>query len=108
MEAFPEHYHQLLAGQCFQFCSVFPNPSRGHTANLACPIFDDQNVLGDLWLMHDKDHGFGEIEIRFVQQAANQCAIAIRQARLYQASQMQVKQLERQVNELKHPNQENT
>ena len=95
MEAFPEVYHQLLEGQYLQFCSVFPNPDRGHVAMFACPILDDRDVLGDLWLIHDKDHGFGDIEIRLVQQVANQCAIAIRQARLYQAAQSQVAELER-------------
>ncbi|MDJ0706311.1 MAG: TIR domain-containing protein [Leptolyngbyaceae cyanobacterium MO_188.B28] len=102
IEAFQEVYHQLLKGQSFQFCSVFPNPVRGHLAMFACPILDDRDVLGDLWLIHNKDHGFNDIEIRLVQQVANQCAIAIRQARLYQATQMQVQQLESQVNELKH------
>ena len=95
MEAFPEVYHQLLEGQYLQFCSVFPNPDRGHVAMFACPILDDRDVLGDLWLIHDKDHGFEDIEIRLVQQVANQCAIAIRQARLYQAAQSQVAELER-------------
>ncbi|MEM8809140.1 MAG: PAS domain-containing protein, partial [Cyanobacteria bacterium P01_G01_bin.38] len=38
MEAFPEVYHQLLEGQYFQFCSIFPNPVRGHVSMFACPI----------------------------------------------------------------------
>ncbi|MBD0335116.1 MAG: GAF domain-containing protein [Cyanobacteria bacterium Co-bin13] len=100
MEAFPEVYHQLLEGQYFQFCSKEPNPVRGHVAMLACPILDDRGVLGDLWLIKDKDSGFNELEIRLVQQVANQCAIAIRQARLYQAAQSQVEELER-LNRLK-------
>ncbi|MEM9485570.1 MAG: ATP-binding protein, partial [Cyanobacteria bacterium P01_F01_bin.116] len=100
MEAFPEVYHQLLEGQYFQFCSIAPNPVRGLVSMLACSIFDDRGVLGDLWLINDKDHGFSEYEIRLVQQVANQCAIAIRQARLYQESQTQVRELE-QVNNLK-------
>ncbi|MGF1460932.1 MAG: GAF domain-containing protein [Leptolyngbyaceae cyanobacterium] len=100
MEAFPEVYHQLLAGQYFQFCSKEPNPVRGHVAMFACPIRDDRGVLGDLWLINEKDYGFEDQEIRLVQQVANQCAIAIRQARLYQASQAQVKELER-LNQLK-------
>ena len=100
MEAFPEVYHQLLEGQYFQFCSIAPNPVRGLVSMLACSIFDDRGVLGDLWLINDKDHGFSEYEIRLVQQVANQCAIAIRQARLYQESQTQVRELE-QVNILK-------
>jgi PAS domain S-box-containing protein len=100
MEAFPEVYHQLLDGQYFQFCSIEPNPVRGHVAMLACPILDDRGVLGDLWLINDRDYGFNDIEIRLVQQVANQCAIAIRQARLYQAAQTQVEELER-LNHLK-------
>lgn len=100
MEAFPEVYHQLIEGQYFQFCSKEPNPVRGHVAMLACPILDDRGVLGDLWLIKNKDSGFNELEIRLVQQVANQCAIAIRQARLYQAAQSQVEELER-LNHLK-------
>ncbi|HEY9645403.1 MAG TPA: GAF domain-containing sensor histidine kinase [Chroococcidiopsis sp.] len=108
MDHFPEIYRQLQQGYYFQFCSLFPNPVRGHVAMLACPIFVDPNssqginqaVLGDLWLIHDKSHEFSEFEIRLVQQVANQCAIAIRQARLYQAAQVQVKELEK-LNRLK-------
>ncbi|MEL6333684.1 MAG: ATP-binding protein, partial [Cyanobacteria bacterium J06626_26] len=100
MESFPEVYHQLLEGQYFQFCSIAPNPVRGLVSMLACAIFDDRGVLGDLWLINDKEHGFSDDEIRLVQQVANQCAIAIRQARLYQESQTQVRELE-QVNNLK-------
>lgn len=95
MEAFPEVYDQLLKGQYFQFCSMEPNPNRGHVAMLACPIVDDRGVLGDLWLINGCDYGFRDIEIRLVQQVANQCAIAIRQARLYEAAQSQVAELER-------------
>lgn len=100
MEAFPEVYHQLLEGQDFQFCSIIPNPVRGRVAMLACPMRDDRGVLGDLWLINDHYYGYTELEIRLVQQVANQCAIAIRQARLYQAAQSQVEQLER-LNNLK-------
>jgi PAS domain S-box-containing protein len=95
MEAFPEVYDQLLTGQYFQFCSMEPNPDRGYVAMLACPVLDDRGVLGDLWLINGRDYGFSDIEIRLVQQVANQCAIAIRQARLYEAAQSQVAELER-------------
>jgi PAS domain S-box-containing protein len=95
MEAFPEVYDQLLNGEYFQFCSMEPNPDRGYVAMLACPILDDRGVLGDLWLINGRDYGFSDIEIRLVQQVANQCAIAIRQARLYEAAQSQVQELER-------------
>jgi len=108
MDHFPELYRQLQDGYSFQFCSLVPNPIRGLVAMLACPIFVDpdssqgmnQAVLGDLWLIHHKEYVFSEFEIRLVQQVANQCAIAIRQARLYQAAQVQVRELEK-LNRLK-------
>ena len=59
-----------------------------------------QGILGDLWLIHQADHVFHEFEIRLVQQVANQCAIAIRQAQLYQTAQNQVWELEK-LNRLK-------
>jgi signal transduction histidine kinase len=98
--AVPELYSQLLSGQYFQFCSLVPNPERGLVSMLACPIRDDQGVIGDLWLIHHKEYAFSPQDIRLVEQVANQCAIAIRQARLYKKSQSQVKELER-LNQLK-------
>jgi len=108
MEDSPDIYRQLKDGLTFQFCSLYPNPTRGAIAMLACPIFVDPNsregidqtVLGDLWLLHDKQYEFNPSEIRLVQQVANQCAIAIRQARLYRAAKVQVEELER-LNQLK-------
>ncbi|MBE9177646.1 GAF domain-containing sensor histidine kinase [Oculatella sp. LEGE 06141] len=101
MDRFPRIYSQLQQGLSFQFCSLIPNPERGRVALLACPIFVDAHssqgikpgVLGDLWLIHNPEHIFSEFEIRLVQQVANQCAIAIRQAQLYQAAQVQVQEL---------------
>ena len=98
MKTFPQEYQQLLAGVHFQLC-------KHHLENqwetvLACPIVDDQDVLGDLWLFKPKTEIFEEQEIRLVQQVANQCAIALRQSRLYQAAQIQVIELER-LNQLK-------
>ncbi|WNZ25479.1 GAF domain-containing sensor histidine kinase [Leptolyngbya sp. NK1-12] len=95
-----ELYSQLLRGECFQFCSLIPNPERGMVAALACPILDDQGVIGDLWVLHHKDHAFSEQDIRLVKQVANQCSIAIRQANLYAKVQEEVKTLER-LNQLK-------
>lgn len=94
MNRFSEGYAQLLQGQLFQFCSLRPNPVRGQVALLACPILDQHGVLGDLWLTNQSGQGFEERDIRLVQQVANQCAIALRQARLYQAAQAQVEALE--------------
>lgn len=87
MSNFAEGYKQLLEGQEFQFCSLSHTSKRGQLATLACPILDDQGIIGDLWLFKPREIGFGELEVRLVQQVANQCAIALRQARLYQASQ---------------------
>lgn len=89
---FWEGYRQLLAGEHFQFCQLVPG-IRGPVAVLACPIFDNQGVLGDLWLLKKQEEAFDEFEIQLVQMVANQCAIAIRQARLYQAAQAQVTEL---------------
>ncbi len=97
---FTEIYDQLLQGQWLQFCSMTPNPVRGYVSTLVTPIVDDQGVLGDLWLVNHKYYAFSEQDIRMAQQVANQCAIAIRQARLYQASRSQIKELEK-LNQLK-------
>lgn len=98
----PPLYKQLLKGEYVHCCLVLPEqPRLSHQfAILCCPIFDDQGTLGDLWLMKARERMFSEPEIRLVQQVANQCAIAIRQARLYEASQAEVKALER-LNRLK-------
>lgn len=100
MENFQEGYNQLLQGQHFQFCGLTSYQNRPQVAMLACPIMDDQSVLGDIWLIHNSEHGFEEPVIRLVQQVANQCAIALRQARLYHAAQTQVEELNR-LNRLK-------
>jgi PAS domain S-box-containing protein len=91
----PQVYQQLLQGQSCQFCSIVPNPIRGRVTMLAYPIFDDQGVLGDLWLINHPSYIFNEREIRLVQQVVSSCAIAIRQARLYAASKKQIQELEK-------------
>ncbi len=100
MANFAEGYEQLLQGQYFQFCSLQPHPSRQQPAMLACPILDDHGVLGDLWLVNSNGQAFSTEDIRLVQLVANQCAIAVRQARLYQTAQSQVEELNR-LNQLK-------
>jgi signal transduction histidine kinase len=52
-------------------------------------------VIGDLWLFRSQAEVFDAIERRLVQQVADQCAIALRQSRLYQLAQAQVEELER-------------
>jgi signal transduction histidine kinase len=56
--------------------------------------------LGDLWLFKPPQAVFDDQEIRLGQQVANQCAITLRQSRLYQAAQAQVQALE-QLHQLK-------
>ncbi|MBD1905744.1 ATP-binding protein [Funiculus sociatus GB2-A5] len=86
-------HQSLLQGQCLQFCQLAPKFGRPHAAILACPVFDDQGILADIWLFQRPNYNYSELEIRLLQQVANQCAIAIRQARLYQAAQAQVEEL---------------
>jgi PAS domain S-box-containing protein len=98
-----EIHEQLLQGWYFQFCQIGHDPIRSLQntyAILACPMVNDQGVMGDLWLFRPRENEFSNLEIRLVQQVANQCAIAIRQARLYQAAQAQVAALE-ELNQLK-------
>lgn len=100
MAAFAAGYHQLLQNQYFQYCDIAPGSMHGYVTILACPIADERGVLGDIFLFKPSTEVFNEAAIRFVQQVANQCAIAIRQARLYQSAQRQVAELER-LNRLK-------
>lgn len=96
----PELYKQLRRGYHFQFCSLTANSPRGQAVMLACPILDNKGVIGDLWVVNETGDCFTDSQIRLVQQVATQCAIAIRQARLYQASRNQIEELER-LNHLK-------
>lgn len=103
LTAFSDTLPQLLQGQAIQFCELTPKLVKADwqpRAILNCPIIDDQSVLGDLWLARSPEAIFSEPEIRLVQQVANQCAIAIRQARLYQAAQTRLAALEH-LNQLK-------
>ncbi len=104
MANFPHIYQQLLLGQSLQFCWLpernVLRPFQQPSTALACPIIDDQGVIGDLWLYRAADNHFNEMEVRLAKQVANQCAIAVRQARLYQAAQAQVDELAR-LNQLK-------
>jgi PAS domain S-box-containing protein len=92
-----------VEGVTLQFCPITldqPLPQVSQLVILACSIYDDQGVLGDLWLFRQQEEGFNPLEIRLVQQVANHCAIALRQSRLYREAQLQVQELER-LNQLK-------
>jgi len=99
----PEAHRILCLGSCFQFCQTVSSSyssTQNQQSTLVCPIIDDQELIGDLWLFRHAEEWFDESEIRLVEQVANQCAIAIRQARLYRVAQTQVQELER-LNRLK-------
>jgi PAS domain S-box-containing protein len=99
----PQAYAYLLERKECQFCKIdnyFLRNTQYRISTLAVPIFDDQDVLGDLWLFKPADQAFSTQEVRLVQQVATQCAIALRQARLYQTAQKQVAELE-QLNQMK-------
>ncbi|MDX2272638.1 MAG: ATP-binding protein [Cyanobacteriota bacterium] len=96
-DIFPDVYQQLLRGEYCLFCYMTDHPFRPikqESTVIACPIVDDQQVLGDLWLFKPRYQSFDSQELRLVQQVVNQCAIALRQARLYQVAQVQVRALE--------------
>ena len=94
---FPELYQQLLQKQSLQFAERVPElgVQKTRVTRLVCPIFDDRGILGNLWLLRPKEEIFDEFEVSLVKHVANQCAIAIRQARLYEQAQEQVEELEK-------------
>ncbi|MCF2972777.1 PAS domain-containing protein [Synechococcus sp. Nb3U1] len=96
-------YHQLTRGQSCLFCFISPSllrPEKAHSVVFACPLTDKDQILGDLWVFRRSGDCFDEQELRLIHQVANQCAIGLRQARLFQATQQQVMALE-QLNQLK-------
>ena len=102
IDDFPELYQQLLQKIPIQLVEAIPkfSPTGIQVTRLACPIFDDQGIIGNLWGLRRPDEVFTEFEIRLMQQVASQCAIAIRQARLYETSKKYVQELEK-LNQLK-------
>ena len=94
---YPELYNPLLAKESLHFVDWLPTVGyrQQQATRLVCPIFDDRGILGNLWLMRSRESLFEPVEIKLVEQIADQCAIAIRQARLYKTEQIQVKELER-------------
>ena len=102
IEDYPELYQQLLQKQPIQLVEKTPQftPQGIQVNRLACPIFDEGGIIGNLWALRPPGDIFTPLEIRLMQQVASKCAIAIRQARLYSAAQSQVEELER-LNRLK-------
>lgn len=97
---FPELYQQLQQRMSLQFVDEISLSSSQQSPQtcLACPIFENQEVvgtIGNLRLLKPCHEVFEDLEIQLVQQVASQCAITIRQARLHQAAQKQVQELEK-------------
>ncbi len=95
-----EIYGQLHHQECVQFCPIALDGFPGGMTILVSPIFGERGAIGNLCLCKPVQDSFSRNEIKLVQQVASQCAIAVRQARLYQASLAQVQELER-LNRLK-------
>ncbi|ARV62102.1 ATPase [Nostocales cyanobacterium HT-58-2] len=100
---FPEIYQPLLQKQPIQSMEIVPgwNPKLSVLAQIACPIFDAQGILGNLWVKRPTQVAFDEFEQKLVQQVANGCAIAIRRTRLCEIIQTQAGELET-LEHLKH------
>jgi signal transduction histidine kinase/CheY-like chemotaxis protein len=93
---FQEIYAPLQAGQLAQ-CQLEANSSHQvsrATVLLACPLCDQDDIIGDIWLYRTGSIRFSDDEVGLVEQITDQTTIALRQARLYQSSQAQVKELE--------------
>ncbi len=94
---FPLVYPQLLQKQPMQSVEIVQgwHPKLLVVTQMACPIFDSQGIIGNFWLIRPTQEAFDELEIALVQQIASQCAIAIRRAKLYETTQVQVRELEK-------------
>ena len=103
---FAEVLQQLQGGQFCYFSNLghpcWPGYDR-HTL-LVVPICEAQEneslLLGNICGSRPPGQVFGEREQRLMRRVAGQCAIAIRQARLYQTVQQQVQQLQ-EIDQLK-------
>ena len=92
---FPELYRQLLQKSSLQLVEPLPqfNPQGIQVTRLACPIFDERGIIGNLWGLRPPTEVFTDWEIRLISQVASQCAIAMRQARLYAESNQHIAEL---------------
>ncbi|MDX2097925.1 MAG: ATP-binding protein [Leptolyngbyaceae cyanobacterium bins.59] len=64
-------------------------PAQVNMTQLIIPILDNQGILGVLFALYAPSRLPDPLEINLVEQVANQCAIAIRQARLYRQEHQQ-------------------
>ncbi|AKG22349.1 sensor histidine kinase [Calothrix sp. 336/3] len=79
---FADIYQPLLQKKPLQLREVLRNwhPQVLIVNQLACPIFDAQGMIGNLWLVRNTQKEWDITEINLVQQVANQCAIALRKS----------------------------
>jgi signal transduction histidine kinase len=96
----PAGYLPFPQGHFLHFCEITPTLVATSMTILICAIADVHSEIARLHVFKPSSEMFNESEIRLVQQVANQSAIAIRQARLYQKSQHQVQEL-KQLHDLK-------
>ncbi|AUT00483.1 ATPase [Nostoc sp. CENA543] len=91
-----EIYQPLMQKQPFQSVEIVPgwHPKLLVITQLACPIYDKDGILGNLWVIKPTQQRFEELEIDLVQTLAHECAIAIRQTRLNASKQARIKKLE--------------
>ena len=66
-----------------------PSPSSGVVWQAISPISDDRGLIGVLAVFHACPSSFEPAELELLKQVASQCAIAIRQARLYREEHQQ-------------------
>ncbi len=60
----------------------------GHLpAVVALPLRHEANYLGALWLAYDQPHAFGDSEVNFLTTLAGQAAVAVANARLFEAAE---------------------
>lgn len=96
---------QLTSGHFIQACiprylspqhlSYRSHQDKAVAEVVICPIQEDSELIGELWVTRSPAHSFAEDEVSLIQQVANQCAAALHQARLYQNLQDQLQQLKK-------------
>ena len=93
---FPELYDRLFDKELLQFSdriALFGIQKQPMT-RLACPIYDKQDLFGNLWLIRPKEQMFWEWEIELIKQVATQCANALYQTQCDRPVWQQLRKLE--------------
>ncbi len=88
---------QMVQGQPCQFCQAHPSE---RTTVFIYPFQLPPLVLGGMVLFSHRREGFSPADGHLIERIGEQCAIALNQARLYQAARFQVIELEK-LNQLK-------